>query len=111
MDAFKSLVQPLVGGGAGAGSGIMDGMKLVVLGGTVETARRVSSSAWWVLRSCFLFGYRRIVSCWAIHSVQALYLCLRCSSRLCFRVRMGTITSAEEYGLSARTSPLAPSLG
>lgn len=46
MDAFKSLVQPLVGGGAGAGSGIMDGMKLVVLGGTVETARRVSSSAW-----------------------------------------------------------------
>ncbi|KAI6040225.1 P-loop containing nucleoside triphosphate hydrolase protein [Pisolithus marmoratus] len=36
MDALKSLVQPLV----------IDGMKLVVLGGTVETARRVSSSAW-----------------------------------------------------------------
>ncbi|KAK0237257.1 hypothetical protein EDD85DRAFT_771030 [Armillaria nabsnona] len=43
MDALKSLVQPLVGGGAG--SSVIDGMKLVVLGGTVETARRVSSSA------------------------------------------------------------------
>jgi len=44
MDAFKSLIQPLVAG-AGASS-VVDGMKLVVLGGTVETARRVSSSAW-----------------------------------------------------------------
>lgn len=44
MDTFKSLVQPLVGGAAG--SSVIDGMKLVVLGGTVETARRVSSSAW-----------------------------------------------------------------
>ncbi|KAK0211481.1 P-loop containing nucleoside triphosphate hydrolase protein [Armillaria fumosa] len=44
MDAFKSLVQPLVGGAAC--SSVVDGMKLVVLGGTVETARRVSSSAW-----------------------------------------------------------------
>lgn len=44
MDAIKSLVQPLVGGAGG--SGVIDGMKLVVLGGTVETARRVSSSAW-----------------------------------------------------------------
>ncbi|KAK0200712.1 hypothetical protein DFS33DRAFT_1490090 [Desarmillaria ectypa] len=44
MDALKSLVQPLVGGAAG--SSVIDGMKLVVLGGTVETARRVSSSAW-----------------------------------------------------------------
>lgn len=44
MDALKSLVQPLVGGSAG--SSMIDGMKLVVLGGTVETARRVSSSAW-----------------------------------------------------------------
>ncbi|KIL61117.1 hypothetical protein M378DRAFT_26203 [Amanita muscaria Koide BX008] len=44
MDAIKSLIQPLVGG-AGASS-VVDGMKLVVLGGTVETARRVSSSAW-----------------------------------------------------------------
>jgi len=43
MEAFKSLVQPLVGG-----SGVVDGMKLVVLGGTVETARRLSSSAWCV---------------------------------------------------------------
>ncbi|PBK85658.1 P-loop containing nucleoside triphosphate hydrolase protein [Armillaria gallica] len=43
MDALKSLVQPLVGGAAG--SSVIDGMKLVVLGGTVETARRVSSSA------------------------------------------------------------------
>jgi chaperone BCS1 len=45
MDALKSLVQPLMGG-AGASS-VVDGMKLVVLGGTVETARRVSSSAWY----------------------------------------------------------------
>ncbi|KAH9484752.1 putative mitochondrial chaperone BCS1-B [Psilocybe cubensis] len=44
MDAFKSLIQPLVGGHGG--SSVIDGMKLVVLGGTVETARRVSSSAW-----------------------------------------------------------------
>ncbi|KDR66353.1 hypothetical protein GALMADRAFT_1157881 [Galerina marginata CBS 339.88] len=44
MDALKSLVQPLVGGHGG--SSVIDGMKLVVLGGTVETARRVSSSAW-----------------------------------------------------------------
>lgn len=44
MDAIKSLVQPLVGGVGG--SSVLDGMKLVVLGGTVETARRVSSSAW-----------------------------------------------------------------
>ncbi|KAF8989792.1 hypothetical protein BDQ17DRAFT_1393236 [Cyathus striatus] len=47
MDALKSLIQPLVGGAGG--SSVVDGMKLVVLGGTVETARRVSSSA------CFLF--------------------------------------------------------
>lgn len=45
MDVFKSLIQPLVGGTAG--SSVVDGMKLVVLGGTVETARRVSSSAWY----------------------------------------------------------------
>ncbi|KAF8965606.1 hypothetical protein BDZ97DRAFT_1757154 [Flammula alnicola] len=44
MDALKSLIQPLVGGTGG--SSVIDGMKLVVLGGTVETARRVSSSAW-----------------------------------------------------------------
>jgi chaperone BCS1 len=44
MDAIKSLVQPLVGGVGG--SSMLDGMKLVMLGGTVETARRVSSSAW-----------------------------------------------------------------
>ncbi|PSS06863.1 hypothetical protein PHLCEN_2v3521 [Hermanssonia centrifuga] len=44
MDALKSLVQPLVGGGGG--SSMIDGMKLVVLGGTVETARRVASSGW-----------------------------------------------------------------
>lgn len=46
MDALKSLIQPLVGGAGG--SSVVDGMKLVVLGGTVETARRVSSSAWYV---------------------------------------------------------------
>jgi chaperone BCS1 len=45
MDALRSLVQPLVGGGGG--SSIVDGVKLVVLGTTVETARRVSSSAWY----------------------------------------------------------------
>ncbi|THH05072.1 hypothetical protein EW145_g5057 [Phellinidium pouzarii] len=44
MDALKSLVAPLVGGAAS--NGVVDGMKLVVLGGTVETARRISSSAW-----------------------------------------------------------------
>ncbi|KIM75746.1 hypothetical protein PILCRDRAFT_667729 [Piloderma croceum F 1598] len=44
MDAIKSLMQPLVGGVGG--SSVLDGMKLVMLGGTVETARRVSSSAW-----------------------------------------------------------------
>ncbi|KAF6755074.1 BCS1 N terminal-domain-containing protein [Ephemerocybe angulata] len=41
MDTLKSFMQPLMGG-----SSMVDGMKLVVLGGTVETARRVSSSAW-----------------------------------------------------------------
>ncbi|THH23205.1 hypothetical protein EUX98_g7970 [Antrodiella citrinella] len=44
MDALKSLVQPLVGGGGG--SSMIDGMKLVVLGGTVETARRMASTGW-----------------------------------------------------------------
>jgi len=44
MDVLKSLVQPLVG--SSASSGLVDGMKLVVLGGTVETARRISSTAW-----------------------------------------------------------------
>ncbi|KAI0929840.1 hypothetical protein AcV5_006699 [Taiwanofungus camphoratus] len=48
MDAFKSLVQPLVGGVGG--SSMIDGVKLVVLGGTVETARRVASSGWYVPR-------------------------------------------------------------
>lgn len=43
FSAVSSLVSPFVGGGS---NGVMDGMKLVVLGGTVETARRVSSSAW-----------------------------------------------------------------
>lgn len=44
MDALKSLVQPLVG--TGGGSSMVDGVKLVVLGGTVETARRMASSGW-----------------------------------------------------------------
>ncbi|CCO28993.1 putative mitochondrial chaperone BCS1-B AltName: Full=BCS1-like protein 2 [Rhizoctonia solani AG-1 IB] len=43
FSAVSSLVSPFVGGSSG---GVVDGMKLVVLGGTVETARRVSSSAW-----------------------------------------------------------------
>ncbi|CAK5266908.1 unnamed protein product [Mycena citricolor] len=37
MDTLRTLV---------GGSSVVDGMKLVVLGGTVETARRMSSSAW-----------------------------------------------------------------
>ncbi|KAF9454422.1 P-loop containing nucleoside triphosphate hydrolase protein [Macrolepiota fuliginosa MF-IS2] len=42
MDAFKSLLSPLsMGTGA-----IQDTLKLVVIGGTVETARRASMSAW-----------------------------------------------------------------
>ncbi|QRV79585.1 mitochondrial chaperone BCS1 [Ceratobasidium sp. AG-Ba] len=44
FSAVSSLVSPFVGGGSSGG--MVDGMKLVVLGGTVETARRVSSSAW-----------------------------------------------------------------
>ncbi|KZT10943.1 P-loop containing nucleoside triphosphate hydrolase protein [Laetiporus sulphureus 93-53] len=44
MDILKSLVQPLVGGVGG--SSMVDGVKLVVLGGTVETARRMASSGW-----------------------------------------------------------------
>ncbi|KAF5334175.1 hypothetical protein D9758_014820 [Tetrapyrgos nigripes] len=44
MDALKSLMQPLVAGAGG--SSVIDGMKLVVIGGTVETARRMSSTAW-----------------------------------------------------------------
>jgi chaperone BCS1 len=49
MEALKSLVQPLVGNVAS--NSVVDGMKLVVLGGTVETARRMSSSAWSVVSS------------------------------------------------------------
>lgn len=45
MDIVKSLVQPLLG--SGASNSMIDGVKLVVLGGTVETARRMSSSAWY----------------------------------------------------------------
>ena len=44
MYALKSLVAPLVGGVAG--NSVVDGAKLVVLGGTVETARRLASSGW-----------------------------------------------------------------
>ncbi len=59
MEALKSLVQPLVGNVAG--NSVVDGMKLVVLGGTVETARRMSSSAWSVVNhriyTCLLLMY------------------------------------------------------
>ncbi|KIO24689.1 hypothetical protein M407DRAFT_212210 [Tulasnella calospora MUT 4182] len=41
MDMFKSIVAPLVNTAS-----LTDTMKLVILGGTVETARRVSASAW-----------------------------------------------------------------
>jgi hypothetical protein len=44
MDSLKSLLSPL--SGSVASSGMLDGAKLIILGGTVETARRVSSSAW-----------------------------------------------------------------
>jgi hypothetical protein len=44
MDTVKSLLSPL--SGSLASSGMLDGAKLLILGGTVETARRVSSSAW-----------------------------------------------------------------
>ncbi len=53
MDTLKSLVQPLVTGYGS--SSLVDGMKLVVLGGTVETARRVSSSAWSHFVNCEFF--------------------------------------------------------
>jgi chaperone BCS1 len=53
MDTLKSLVQPLVTGYGS--SSLVDGMKLVVLGGTVETARRVSSSAWSHFVNCGFF--------------------------------------------------------
>ncbi|KAF7790052.1 hypothetical protein EIP86_001001 [Pleurotus ostreatoroseus] len=56
MDAIKSLVQPLVGGVGG--SSMVDGMKLVVLGGTVETARRLASTGWsHFINSFFLTAY------------------------------------------------------
>ncbi|KAI3616458.1 mitochondrial chaperone bcs1 [Moniliophthora roreri] len=42
MEAFKSMLSPLV---TNTGP-IQDTLKLVVIGGTVETARRVSVSAW-----------------------------------------------------------------
>ncbi|KAG6828504.1 hypothetical protein H0H92_007780 [Tricholoma furcatifolium] len=41
MDALKNMLSPLVNTGA-----IQDTLKLVVIGGTVETARRASVSAW-----------------------------------------------------------------
>ncbi|KAG8811349.1 hypothetical protein FRC17_002513 [Serendipita sp. 399] len=44
MDAFKSLLTPL--SNSAVGSGVLDATKLVILGGTVETARRVASSGW-----------------------------------------------------------------
>ncbi|KAI0791922.1 P-loop containing nucleoside triphosphate hydrolase protein [Abortiporus biennis] len=42
MDALKSLLSPLTG----TGGPLQDTLKLVVIGGTVETARRASLSAW-----------------------------------------------------------------
>ncbi|KAJ3876011.1 P-loop containing nucleoside triphosphate hydrolase protein [Lentinula edodes] len=46
MDAIRSLVQPLVGPSTASSAGMIDGMKLVVLGGTVATARKMGSRAW-----------------------------------------------------------------
>ncbi|KAJ3891030.1 P-loop containing nucleoside triphosphate hydrolase protein, partial [Lentinula edodes] len=48
MDAIRSLVQPLVGPSTASSAGMIDGMKLVVLGGTVATARKMGSRAWLV---------------------------------------------------------------
>ncbi|KZT68665.1 P-loop containing nucleoside triphosphate hydrolase protein [Daedalea quercina L-15889] len=42
MDTFKSLLSPFTG----ASNPLQDTLKLVVVGGTIETARRVSVSAW-----------------------------------------------------------------
>ncbi|PVG02471.1 P-loop containing nucleoside triphosphate hydrolase protein [Serendipita vermifera] len=44
METFKSLLQPLQS--SAVGSGVLDATKLVILGGTVETARRAASSGW-----------------------------------------------------------------
>lgn len=44
MDFAKSLLQPL--SSSAVGSGVLDATKLVILGGTVETARRAASSGW-----------------------------------------------------------------
>lgn len=41
MDSFKRLLSPLT-----ASNGIPDTLKLVVIGGTMETARRASASVW-----------------------------------------------------------------
>ncbi|KAG1833308.1 polyubiquitin-C-like protein [Suillus subalutaceus] len=43
MDALKSMLSPL---GVGSANTIQDTLKLVVIGGTVETARRASAGAW-----------------------------------------------------------------
>ncbi|KAI5895797.1 P-loop containing nucleoside triphosphate hydrolase protein [Schizophyllum commune H4-8] len=43
MDALKNILSPVLGS---SGNGIQDTLKLVVIGGTVETARRASVSAW-----------------------------------------------------------------
>ncbi|KAJ3917942.1 P-loop containing nucleoside triphosphate hydrolase protein, partial [Lentinula edodes] len=48
MDTIRSLVQPLVGPSTASSAGMIDGMKLVVLGGTVATARKMGSRAWLV---------------------------------------------------------------
>ncbi|KAH8806670.1 P-loop containing nucleoside triphosphate hydrolase protein [Flagelloscypha sp. PMI_526] len=45
MDALKNMLSPLAPLAMNSG-GIQDTLKLVVLGGTVETARRASVSAW-----------------------------------------------------------------
>ncbi|ETW78832.1 AAA ATPase [Heterobasidion irregulare TC 32-1] len=42
MEFFKSALSPLMG----SGNSLQDTLKLVVIGGTVETARRASVSAW-----------------------------------------------------------------
>lgn len=40
---------------------MIDGMKLVVLGGTVETARRVASSGWYVLATHHLVSLTYLI--------------------------------------------------
>jgi hypothetical protein len=53
MDALKSLMQPL--SNSAVGSGVLDATKLVILGGTVETARAYAFLS--AVSNCMLTGF------------------------------------------------------